>query len=308
MRTSKRAAHKREAGRTTAKVRVVAMSAASAQICQRSLGKLPPRWRARFELQQLGTRAAAAMPSRRAGLLYVSRLADLPPEGARKALAAAGRARHLVLLEGLPVEALAARLLPLDIRNPHRLHVAATRSKRGVAEITYRLFSGIAQTDGPGTIVDCWVEGDRLVVLSPAFDRLSVPLDDLAPLIGTDRDQVAAFEIDEDGRFLHWPHADVHLGWDQLVQIVDPAAALAARQSSEAFNRRYGAAIRALREECGLRQSDITGLTERHLRRVEQGQQAATRATLDALATAHALTLGDYLKQLAERLARSARS
>lgn len=109
------------------------------------------------------------------------------------------------------------------------------------------------------------------MLLSPSFDRLSVPLKQLAKFIGTRKEQIDAFEIDEDGRFLFWPHADVHLRWEQFVRIVDPVAAVAARQRSQEFNARYGAAIRALREERGLKKADIHGVTERHVRRVEHG-------------------------------------
>lgn len=175
-----------------------------------------------------------------------------------------------------------------------------------IAALIYRLFSGMAHADGPKPIVDAWVDGDNLMLLSPAFTRLAVPLKKLSKLLGTKLEEIEAFEIDEDGRFLFWPHADVHLGWEQFLQIVDPAAALAAKQKSQAFNERYGAAIRALREEHGLKQSDIAGIAERHLRRVEHGEQAASKGTLEALAKAHGRALGDYLKELAARSRKTA--
>ena len=81
-----------------------------------------------------------------------------------------------------------------------------------------------------------------------------------------------------------------------------PAAALAAQQKTEQFNRSYGAAIRRLREEKGLKQAAIDGLTERHLRRIEQGKQSVTSSTLRALAKAHAMQIEDYLKELARRV------
>jgi hypothetical protein len=114
-------------------------------------------------------------------------------------------------------------------------------------------------------------------------------------------------KIDEDGRFLYWPHADVHLGWQQFRQIADPAAAVVARQKTAEFNRRYGAAIRLLREERALKQADISGLTARHLRSVEHGDQPASKAMLEALAKAHGMAIEDYLKELAKRVSRRSR-
>jgi len=153
-------------------------------------------------------------------------------------------------------------------------------------------------------ISGCSMENEQLVLLSPFFDRLSVPLKKLAKHIVTGESEIRSFEIDEDGRFLYWPHSDVHLGWEQLRQIVDPASALADQQKTRKFNRGYVAAIRSLREEKGLKQSAITGVTDRHLRRVEHGEQVASKATLGSLAKSHGMTLENYLKELAKRFSK----
>ncbi len=303
------AARKMTRGSGAGNFRVVATNALYGRLCRTSLKMLPAAYRDRIELSEIASLDEVSLPkAKAASTVYVSRLADLPKDGAKKALKtlkalkAGGQWRQLLFLESLPVEAMANRLLQLDIRNPRRLHVATEREPELIVALIYRLFSGMAQADGPQPIVDAWVENENLVLLSPSFDRLAVPLKDLTEFIGTNREQIEAFEIDEDGRFLFWPHANVHMGWEQLLQVVDPAAALAAKQKSEKFNQLYGEAIRARREEHGLKQSDISGLTERHLRRVEHGEQAASKSTLEALAIAHQLTLDEYLKRLAEHM------
>ena len=174
---------------------------------------------------------------------------------------------------------------------------------RSISAMTYRLFSALAQSKGEYSIVDAWVEGESLVLLSPRFERLSVPLDKLEELIGKVGHEIRSVEIDEDGRYLYWPHADVHLGWEQMVAIVDPTASLAAKERTGAFNRSYGSAIRDLRQEKGLKQAAINGLNERHLRRIEQGTQPITSSVLRALAKAHSMPVEDYLKELARRTA-----
>ena len=58
---------------------------------------------------------------------------------------------------------------------------------------------------------------------------------------------------------LYWPDLDVHLGWTQFLQAVDPAELRKAQQRSADFNRRNGAAIRKLREEAGIRQASVGG-------------------------------------------------
>ena len=282
--------------------RVVTTNSVYGTLCRRSLKRLPSRYHSKIDLLSFSSLENVKLPARKAkSTLFISRLSDIPKEGVARAWGAR-ESKHLLFLEGLPVEAMPARLLQLDIRNPHRLHLAAERSPNLIVALVYRLFSGMAHRDGPRPIVDAWVENEHLVLLSPSFDRLAIPLEKLTQFIGSEETTVSAFEIDEDGRFLYWPHADVHLGWDQFVQIVDPAAALADKQKSEVFNKKYGAAIRSLREKRSLKQSDIAGITERHLRRIEHGQQSASKGALEILAKAHGMTLDVYMKALGQRL------
>jgi transcriptional regulator with XRE-family HTH domain len=59
--------------------------------------------------------------------------------------------------------------------------------------------------------------------------------------------------------------------------------------------------MRAVREEHGLRQGDIPGLSERQVRRLEQGHAFPQAKTVEKLAAAHGLSVADYLKELATR-------
>ena len=182
------------------------------------------------------------------------------------------------------------------------MHITRERNPDAISAIIKRAISGIAVNQDRSRIVDAWVEGANLVVLSPSFQRLNIPAVELAQYLGNQVECIKTFEIDEDGSYLYWPHADVHLGWEQFQGIVNPTSLVAAQQKSAAFNLEYGAAIRGLRVVRGLKQSDIKGIADRHLRRIEHGQMAATSSVLKALADAHGMSLADYLAELAERL------
>lgn len=227
--------------------------------------------------------------------LVVSRAADIPNRGRLK-LKLGARVRYVLVPGNMPLQGIAAKIPRLGVRHPSRIHVVG---ETPAADVLYRIFAGSADPAGHTRIVDAWLEGGDLVLLSPSFERLHVPLAKLGPFIGRDPNRSARFEIDEDGSFLYWPHADVHLGWDQFHSVADPAAALAAQQHAAGFNQRYGAAIRRLREESGLTQADIDGLTPRHLRRIETGEQRASLAALTSLAAAHGMPLEDYLQRVA---------
>jgi ribosome-binding protein aMBF1 (putative translation factor) len=109
------------------------------------------------------------------------------------------------------------------------------------------------------------------------------------------------FELNESGSALHWDAGDVDLNLDGILYYVDPKVRREQDKSSREEAARYAGAIRMLREQHGLTQADITGLTERQVRRVEQGESTPRTETLRKLATAHGLSLDAYLKELAKR-------
>ncbi len=237
-------------------------------------------------------------------LLVICRLADIPEDAsAIKGIGQRDR-KHLLFVEDMPVEAIPSRVPRLNIRDPQKLHIARERDEKTITSIISRVIGGIAFGQQRRTILDAWMEDDDLVVLVPAFDRLRVPVSKLVKYLGTNKDQIKAFEIDEDGSFLYWPHADVHLGADQLQAIVDPVSAITSRDKSLQFNREYGEAVRSLRDEHGVKQTAIEGVTDRHIRRIERGQVAVTSKVLQSLAKAHGMDVSQYMAELAKRLNR----
>jgi nitrite reductase/ring-hydroxylating ferredoxin subunit len=284
---------------------VVATNSPYGQICQAYVRQLPAKVRNHVRVSTFGAWQEVAgrivgsgQPGR---TLLVSRLADIP-EDAHTLGSGSKERRHLVFVEDMPIEAISSRVPRLNVRDARRLHLARERNPDAISAMIRRTITGIAVSQGRHAIIDAWIEGVDLVVLSPSFNRLRVPVAAMVRYLGNEPERIKAFEVDEDGSFLYWRHADVHLGWEQLHGIVDPTALICAQQRSKAFNIAYGAAIRGVREAHGLRQSDIRGLAERHLRRIEHGQIAATSSALTTLALAHGMSLANYLAELAERV------
>ena len=153
-----------------------------------------------------------------------------------------------------------------------------------------------------GNIMDAYLTGEVLLVCGPKHRLMCVPVASIASLRNQPVTVLQNFQIDPDGSFIHWPDIDVHLGWDQLLQAVDPAEVRNAKRRSTEFNRRYGAAIRALRVANGLTQSQIPGLTEHQLHRIEHGECRATTSALRSLATAHGLDVNAYMERVARMM------
>ena len=202
-----------------------------------------------------------------------------------------------------PREALPDHMVTLGVKDPSRVHVHTTRDHGDTDLFLGRLVSAVENDRPEHRIVDAYWLGDTFAVVeAPNLAKMMVSIQDIKCLRSRSPDDLANFEIDDDGSFVYWPSIDVHLGWEQFAQAADPAAFVRAQQESEQFNKKYGSAIRQLREGSRLKQSDIAGLTARQVGRIERGECRATRNALSKLAEAHSRPLSVYLAQLAEMI------
>lgn len=152
-------------------------------------------------------------------------------------------------------------------------------------------------------IADATVANDLIFVMDCAFRLYEMPVDAYPALRRIPAESRAEFEIVLDGAYLHWPAFDVDLDLESIRMAVDPERRKAAERERLVHDQAFGVAVRALREERGLRQSDIAGLSERQVRRIEKGATAGV-AAIDALAAAHAMDAELYLEEVALRIGR----
>ena len=164
----------------------------------------------------------------------------------------------------------------------------------------------------PARILDAWRSGaqdkliadavalpDRLLVVSCALERIEVPYSRVKSLSRMPAEERAGFEVDPDGSYLYWPKADVHLDLDSLRFAVDVRTRGQAQLDAVRKSKRIGAAIAELRRRRGLAAAGIRGLSDRQVRRIEQGLCVPRTGTFEKLAFAHEMTLSDYLDSLA---------
>jgi hypothetical protein len=223
---------------------------------------------------------------------------------------AAPETRLLVLHDSRSSDRLLSRIVDLQIRSSHRFYVAdpplAETNEKNWEELirSYlgRLTAGLKSKENEDRIFDARLEDGILHVISADFERIEVPISKIAELARADKEMVDRFEIDKDGAYIYWPHLDLHLGWEQLQQIVDPLAVQRAKQKNRQFNLRYGAAIRKLRQEKGLAVTAIPGLSDKQLRRIERGESRLTSNAARKLAEAHGMTPNEYLEAVAAAL------
>lgn len=156
-------------------------------------------------------------------------------------------------------------------------------------------------------IASATVAGDRLILMSCEPRTYEIRFDQLPSLKCIAPPQRRDFRVAEDGSFIWWPAPDVHLDLDAVRAVIDPSRRKKAEHFRREYGRQYGAAIAAVRKDHGLRQTDIPGLSERQLRRIEESGAVSVRA-IEYLAKAHGMSTTDYLDALARTLSPTPRS
>jgi hypothetical protein len=217
--------------------------------------------------------------------------------------------RLLIFNEGSSTDRLMSRIVDLQIRTPQRFYVfdafgsgRADFSMTLIHSLLKRLTSAHEKENNYERILDIKIDDNLLRVTSSNFNRLDVPIAQISEFKKQEISKIEEFEIDEDGSYIYWPKLDVHLGWAQLNQLVNPEAAFKEFQKSQEFNKRYGRAVQKVREEEGLKADSIAGLSEKQLRRIENGECRLTSNAIEALAKAHKLEPNEYMKKLSEAL------
>ena len=168
-----------------------------------------------------------------------------------------------------------------------------------------RVLNAWTQNSQDELIAKASVSQDRLFVVSCALQSYEVAFDSMPSLKRIPAGERATFIVDEDGSYVHWPASDIHVDLDAIRAAIDPEVRARADAAKALHDSRYGAAIAKLRIATGLKQSQIKGLSERQVRRIEKGE-GTTYEALRRLAAAHRLSLDEYLRKLAANVSNAA--
>lgn len=203
--------------------------------------------------------------------------------------------RYLILMD-VPESAVLRLPTLLGLHKPdQRMHV--TRDP----EVIKRVLLSFARDQAWEAILDAYVLGDRLVVVLGDFRVAEFPVERIPGLGARPGPNLADFEIDSSGSFLHWPSLDLHLGASQLLQAVDPMH-LADVEIRRYATSKISTALLTIREEAGLRQTDIEGLSERQVRRLEKEESRFTAEAAGSYASALRCSLDEFLGRLSRQV------
>jgi hypothetical protein len=147
-------------------------------------------------------------------------------------------------------------------------------------------------------IENATVSGDHLLVLGCSMEVLKIPFAAMPALQHISENDRSGFVISEEGSYIYWEGADMHLDIDAFRSAIDPVEKQKFEKLWLQHDQLFGQALKALRQQYQLKQSDIAGLSERQVRRIESGEGTKV-ATLELLAKAQGMELSTYLDAVA---------
>lgn len=150
-------------------------------------------------------------------------------------------------------------------------------------------------------IADATLQGDVLLVKNCALDTFEVKVSEFKAFREAARSELLDFKISEDGAHIHWVQLDVHLDLEAIRVARNPELGIKYQAERLVHDKMVGAALKAFREEAGLRQKDIEGLSARQVRRIENGARPRLES-LRCFADAHEMELNDYLNRLGKTI------
>lgn len=152
-------------------------------------------------------------------------------------------------------------------------------------------------------IVDAYVLWRDLWVVLGDMSIRCFPTNQVSFLAGLSEEKLQDLQVHSSGSYLLWESIDLRVGASQLIQAVDPmhlADVVIERYAAE----KMSLALRLLREAKGLTQSEIAGLSDRHVRRLENEEVRLTSETAQKYSQAFGTSIGEFLGQLGSCLSR----
>ena len=148
---------------------------------------------------------------------------------------------------------------------------------------------------------------DLLIVMGCDLTIWQIPFESIPSLAEVPEAERANFEIDPDGSYVYWECNDLHLDLEDFKAAIDPEFKEQLLIESLEYSKSFGRAISIVRKAHKLTQNEINGISDRHLRRIENEGQQPTLEVLKKLSLSHGLNLEDYLAEINQALSKIAK-
>jgi hypothetical protein len=207
-------------------------------------------------------------------------------------------------------ETLVAIIFPIGNESKAIFRVFEEPKQESIRNVSFRLDTAI-----PERILSAWklgaekdliayatVSDNRLCILDCALNILTIPFNAMSALNSLPWSERQNFELDTDGSYLYWAFTDTHIDLESFKVSVDPDLKTKLNAERIVYDERFGEAIATVRKNLKLKQTDIKGVSARHIGRIEKGARSKLE-TLKLLAKGHGVEINDYLEKVAQAMA-----
>lgn len=103
------------------------------------------------------------------------------------------------------------------------------------------------------------------------------------------------FEIDKHGSYLHWKSGDIHLDLTSIKAALDSEFKDKLLVEGVRANKDFGRKMKKVREQYKYSQGDFKGLSDKQIRRYEQGDAFPTMKALKTISESLKMTVDEYV-------------
>ena len=143
---------------------------------------------------------------------------------------------------------------------------------------------------------------DMLYVVDCEFNTYSISFDDIPSLRKIPKNERKVLKVSDDGGYVNWPSTDTDIDLDIIKMFTNKNYREEQERLRLESNSRFGDAVKTLRLQTGLRQTDFKDISDRQIRRIESGDRPSY-STIVKLANQHGITVKEYLNKISEILA-----
>jgi len=170
------------------------------------------------------------------------------------------------------------------------------------AEQINRILHAWFEKRAENSIASAYVEHDELVIQGCDLKHYRVRFDDFVGLAKLSKAQREQFRIDESGNHIVWTKHNISIDLDVVRYKIDDEFRHYRDMAALSDYREFlGQAIRKVMSDHRLTQAALKakgGPAERHLYRIERGEQELTHTMIDRLSKAHELDSQRYIEKL----------
>jgi len=148
-------------------------------------------------------------------------------------------------------------------------------------------------------IADAFRIGDYFnIIMCDIKTTLAVPISSLPSLENMNDSEKSNFKIDRFGRHIHWPELDLHMNSDTFRCAIDPIYKEKMISKNLRHTKNFGEKLVKLRKAHDFTQNEFRGLSDKQVRRFEQGKSWPTYKALNIIAKKYKFSINELLLTL----------